>query len=283
MVAVRGTLSLSEWVTNLRYNQVLVTDPTSVLAPFLGQQIHYGYSLVFTQLYPQIKADVTADSPERILLTGHSLGGGIATLVAYALSKDFPNTPVDAGLFAPPSVGNTAFAYDFNRRVNARRVAFTAYTTGPDSKYGSFGDPVPQLLCPSHGQCFFKSPELVSTKTSASSSQNYVTYEAVAGNVLFDWRSMPFPNPAYGLASHTIQQTYRAVDTLGGIVATHICSYPCFLSTAVNVTLDRCLFQQNVPGSTIPSSVQLYGLCKPPPPKEINGNLFAVDQVYYGN
>lgn len=77
VVAIRGTFSQSEWAANLQYNQRDITaDDPPVLAPWVGFQIHYGYSLLLEQIYGAIKANVSAAAPQRIIVTGHSLGGG---------------------------------------------------------------------------------------------------------------------------------------------------------------------------------------------------------------
>lgn len=55
-------------------------DP--IMAPFIGVKIHTGYSLYVQQILAQIKSNITAYSPERIIVTGHSLGGGVYVLCA---------------------------------------------------------------------------------------------------------------------------------------------------------------------------------------------------------
>lgn len=128
--------------------------------------------------------------------------------MAYGLAVDFPAVRVDAALFAPPSVGNPAFVDAFNRLVNARRIAFRASKI-PNTVFLSNGDPVGQVLCPSHPQCWFDDPNLVSTKESEYSLDDYVSYRAVAANVLFGFADMPeatYP----GVPADTIQETSRA-------------------------------------------------------------------------
>lgn len=78
VVAFRGTMSASEWATNVGYNQRLIKlESPPALAPWVGLQIHNGYSLLLEEIYPSIKAAVTAANPQRIMVTGHSLGGGM--------------------------------------------------------------------------------------------------------------------------------------------------------------------------------------------------------------
>lgn len=82
VIAIRGTLSSSEWRQNFKYDHVYVDN-----GPLIGTEVHRGYFELFQQLYPLIRAQVIAESPGRIIVTGHSLGGGLAQMVAAALAK----------------------------------------------------------------------------------------------------------------------------------------------------------------------------------------------------
>ena len=52
-----------------------------------------------------------------ILLTGHSLGGALATLAAYDIrvSLNVPPCQIECYTFGAPRVGNYAFAHDYNQ------------------------------------------------------------------------------------------------------------------------------------------------------------------------
>ena len=54
-----------------------------------------------------------------ILLTGHSLGGALATLAAYDIRRELnvPPCSVVCYTFGAPRVGNYAFAHDYNQMV----------------------------------------------------------------------------------------------------------------------------------------------------------------------
>lgn len=54
-----------------------------------------------------------------VLLTGHSLGGALATLAAYDIRMhlNVPPCKIDCYTFGAPRVGNYAFAYDYNALV----------------------------------------------------------------------------------------------------------------------------------------------------------------------
>lgn len=271
VLVFRGTRSRSEWFTNFKYNLVLIDEGilngAPFLEPFRGMSIHAGYLGLLVQIYEAIKADVANAQPQRIIVAGHSLGGGLATLVSFALAIDFDTIPVDAALFAPPAVGDSSFAYWFNRRVNARRVAYVGWDKDQDpteSPFFSFGDVVPQALCPATPLCA-EGP--VPTKDDTKPLE-WAQYEAVGGSVAFDWRA--FPDAPYGLNADAIRERWRVNGEFGPLADgehAHICSYSCFLSTTVDTELTKCLFYLDTllpnlsSNPNIPQIVKDSGLC----------------------
>ena len=99
--------------------------------------VHAGFNGAFQQIWPATRAALealaTGPSPQvtQIFVTGHSLGGAVGSLLAYA-AQSYLNSRFRAGrapvvnavLFAPPNAGPPAFVDEFNKRVNARRVVF---------------------------------------------------------------------------------------------------------------------------------------------------------------
>ncbi|KIY92224.1 Lipase [Monoraphidium neglectum] len=84
---------------------------------------------VFT-LVDQITESATPSKPWRVRITGHSLGGAIATLCAYDLSARPPKTgagslEVSMYTFGAPRVGNKAFAKVFDERLHNRAWRIT--------------------------------------------------------------------------------------------------------------------------------------------------------------
>lgn len=58
----------------------------------------------------------------RVLITGHSLGGAVAALLALYAAETYPDLRVDVVTFGAPNVGNAAFGRRFNSAVNNRHV-----------------------------------------------------------------------------------------------------------------------------------------------------------------
>lgn len=123
-----------------RYNQTQVPD--------FGAPVHYGFLGMFRQIWPTVQAaldTLVLDANTDVFVAGHSLGGGVGTLVALAAQQHLDarlgaGPVVSAVVYGAPTVGGPAFVNLFNARVNARRVAF---------QY----DIVPQAFCADMPAC----------------------------------------------------------------------------------------------------------------------------------
>ena len=110
LVAFRGTESFPDWLTNLQ----AVKDP----GPW--GKVHEGFqdsflvsALVIGKMIGEMRGE------REIWVTGHSLGGALAVLLAATLAE---NGIEVAGLytFAAPRVGDIAFARELNRSLKGK-------------------------------------------------------------------------------------------------------------------------------------------------------------------
>ena len=120
VLVFRGSDDLRAWQTNIR------TRPVPWPGPGL---VHEGFAEAFEACWPQLAAIVAtkrADS-RPLIVTGHSLGGALATLAAARVH--------DALLysFGAPRVGNRAFAFSMDQRSERLH------------RYINYRDPVPLL------------------------------------------------------------------------------------------------------------------------------------------
>lgn len=81
-------------------------------------------------LVDQLTAGASPERPWRVFVTGHSLGGALATLCAYELTGRTPKTgpgslEVSMYTFGAPRVGNLAFARAFDERMRGRSWRIT--------------------------------------------------------------------------------------------------------------------------------------------------------------
>ena len=120
-IAFRGTVNLRNWLVNL---EVAMTGLDA------NVKVHAGFLKAADALLPQLiqallpaGADKSALKP--IYVTGHSLGGALAALVAWALVRD--GLPVVAVYtFASPRVGNAAWRKAYNAELGDKTYRVVA-------------------------------------------------------------------------------------------------------------------------------------------------------------
>ncbi|CAO5681565.1 MAG: hypothetical protein HEEMFOPI_01531 [Holosporales bacterium] len=112
--------------------------------------VHSGFSdlagSATTELFNLFSSQVINIDNTEFIFTGHSLGGSLATLLAYQLKEDFSrvfinrdikNNQIKIITFCSPHVGDYNFAYNFDRTFCENSVRFVSWI-----------DPVPKLLTP---------------------------------------------------------------------------------------------------------------------------------------
>ena len=123
VVAIRGTVDLRNWILNL---DVLLAG----LANGGRAKVHAGFLRGSTAILPGIvdallPAGGDKSSLPPIDVTGHSLGGSVGTLIAYAL-HDQGFKVRDIYTFASPRVGNAAWRDLYNAELGARTFRVVA-------------------------------------------------------------------------------------------------------------------------------------------------------------
>ena len=109
VLAFRGTTSLANWLLDLD----VIKKPLSC-----GVMVHAGFLKAADALLPRIINELLPAGADRaslkpIQITGHSLGGALASLVALFLQRE--GWPVQAVYtFASPRVGNPAWRKTYN-------------------------------------------------------------------------------------------------------------------------------------------------------------------------
>jgi triacylglycerol lipase len=134
-VTFRGTQSIEDWVSNVSFPQVA--------HPWAGHT-EKGFTDLYNQCTAKVKAAVqSAPGAPNVFVTGHSLGGALATLA----TADLTSSGVRAAMYniASPRVGDRAFAARFDSQVAVRwRIVNTEdiVTTVPIA--------TPELESPAH-------------------------------------------------------------------------------------------------------------------------------------
>lgn len=129
VVAFRGTeLRPEDWKTDLR---ALLVPFMAGQTAFQGGLVHRGFLKAFTSIWDDVQAAINRQQSggQTLWLTGHSLGGALATLAAAQLRLGAPRREV-AGLYTYgcPRVGNLEFRAAFDTDFSARAFRYVNET-----------------------------------------------------------------------------------------------------------------------------------------------------------
>lgn len=133
-IAFRGTLSstLREWQDDFQYNQESLPaskiksaalQSTFTLLNDSGStaQVHSGFMDVYKMFRTNLMKALKDINPNNIVISGHSLGGGVATLCAVDLASVYPDKVVSY-TFAAPRVGNSQLCSLIEQRLKIYRI-----------------------------------------------------------------------------------------------------------------------------------------------------------------
>jgi predicted lipase len=107
VVSFRGSVDIENWITNIDFIQT----PYKNIA---GAKVHEGfyaaYTAVSSQVISAVKALKTAHPTATYLITGHSLGGALATFAGVDIKTTLGvTTRMTMYTFGSPRTGNQAF------------------------------------------------------------------------------------------------------------------------------------------------------------------------------
>ena len=117
VVTFRGSESIMDWCMNfLRYK---VRFPG-----IAGSRVHAGfykqYSALKEMVLSAVSTYVSSNDVSRVLVTGHSLGGSLATMFAVDLAQKYPDLPVICHTFCAPRIGDRTFVHGLEYIANLR-------------------------------------------------------------------------------------------------------------------------------------------------------------------
>lgn len=130
IIQFRGSDQVKDWVRNLKARQLIIpymSERTDRATP-PKDMVHTGFLeayLVVREMVLEITR-LHMNEFKRIIFTGHSLGGAIATLAAvdFVYHNRDQQEKVNCVTFGSPRVGNRVFAQGFYRLVK-RRIRVT--------------------------------------------------------------------------------------------------------------------------------------------------------------
>ncbi|KAI7868472.1 Alpha/Beta hydrolase protein [Spinellus fusiger] len=110
----RGTHSPSNWIADITFQKVPYT-------PVAGASVHIGFYAAYTSaqstVVPAVLDQLTKYPSYRVVVSGHSLGGALATLATldlYQRDGRLSNQNLFAKTYGGPRVGDANFAYYFS-------------------------------------------------------------------------------------------------------------------------------------------------------------------------
>lgn len=133
VVSFRGSVNVENWITNIDF----IKTPYKNIA---GAEVHEGfysaYTAVASQVINSVKALKAAYPTASFLITGHSLGGALATFAALDIKTTLGvSTTMQMYTFGSPRCGNQAFS-DF---------VFKEFATQGYQRITHYNDVVPHL------------------------------------------------------------------------------------------------------------------------------------------
>jgi hypothetical protein len=117
LIAFRGTESVGDWLADL--------DARSLMRPYGA--VHRGFYHAFRDIEPALSSALASLSARRLLLTGHSLGGALATICAaeWQATRDIAAVYT----YGQPRCGNQRFREFLNARFGD---AFSRFVNDDD-------------------------------------------------------------------------------------------------------------------------------------------------------
>lgn len=109
----RGTVALTDWTANL--------DARSIPYPYVPNSgfVHKGFNSIYESMRNTVLRKLAGlSSTKTLYITGHSLGGAIATLAALDIAVNSHFRQPIICTFAAPRVGNLQFTIAFNNTID---------------------------------------------------------------------------------------------------------------------------------------------------------------------
>jgi hypothetical protein len=121
-VVFRGSEERLDWYHNSLFQKRRVDRVGSYVHTGFYKQLHDNHS--YDKLTEVLRREMEAHPHYEVFVMGHSLGGALATLYGYHISKQTPR-PITIISFASPRIGNYQFKKEFERCSNLHHYRFT--------------------------------------------------------------------------------------------------------------------------------------------------------------
>ncbi|KAJ7925112.1 Alpha/Beta hydrolase protein [Mycena leptocephala] len=126
VVSFPGTNNLADFITDMKFRRVPFISPGIPLDMADRLSVHRGflaaYNIVAQVVLDAVKAEFAEHPAYTIVVTGHSLGGAIASLAAPALKSELPAAAIKLFTFGQPRVGNRNFAAFVEKKLGVDNI-----------------------------------------------------------------------------------------------------------------------------------------------------------------
>jgi len=121
ILGFRGTENFRDWLSDFNVARVRMNLPQ--VEPVNEPKVHYGfirqYRTIDTEINTMVKKMIDEKGMNTLHVTGHSLGGALASISAVALKKEFPELNIHCYTFGSPRPGDLSFAQMFGTCVES--------------------------------------------------------------------------------------------------------------------------------------------------------------------
>ncbi|KAJ2934195.1 hypothetical protein H1R20_g2933, partial [Candolleomyces eurysporus] len=124
VVVLRGSVSIQNYITDISIfltplvvRGVIEKEPARVHSGFLN-----AWNAVATSTIKAIRDELAQHPGYSIVVSGHSLGGALASLAGISLKRAFPSVPLRVFTYGQPRTGNEDYALLLNKEIGTRNL-----------------------------------------------------------------------------------------------------------------------------------------------------------------
>jgi len=141
-VSFRGTSTVHDVLSDISISSVKLTDGMHTA------KVHSGFHKYFMSLFVDLKGlmKTHALDYDRVVLTGHSLGGAIASIASIYIHELVQTKKISCITFGAPKVGNQGFATIFSDSVRMDLRVIISSDPVPKLPPGKFKHPTPPYV-----------------------------------------------------------------------------------------------------------------------------------------
>jgi len=136
ILVFRTTMTVDDILHDFDMRQVTFIQPTNGERP---ARVHRGIMRKYMSLRDQIHEHIVRHAPRSLLITGHSLGAGLACMAAVDLHAHFEDLDIHIVTFGAPRIGNRAFASQLDTAARSYVRVRDPFDVIPDMPGALFG------------------------------------------------------------------------------------------------------------------------------------------------